>query len=65
MAALNAASTVVLWVVHQHGPNLTVVARVLLAVLAVGNAFLGLRCAVALMRDPIGYRPDDPKKNST
>lgn len=51
MLALNALSTVLLWIVQRY--TLTPLASVVIAVFALGNAWLGLRLAWQLLSTPV------------
>ena len=50
MLGLNAASSGIFWIVQTHGSQLTDVARIVLAGLALGNLYWGLKCARELIR---------------
>lgn len=50
MLALNALSTVLVWIVQRY--HLTLLASVVVAVFAIGNAWLGLRLAWQLLSTP-------------
>jgi 4-hydroxybenzoate polyprenyltransferase len=55
MLVLNALSTVLMWIVQRY--TLTPLASLVIAVFALGNAWLGLRLAWQLLSSPPEPRP--------
>jgi hypothetical protein len=50
MLAANAATAALVWVVTMY--PVTLIARAVISVFAVGNLFIGLACMRALLREP-------------